>query len=94
MDDYSSQVYQAPLVVIFGLPGAAEYFQSAFPDKFLTVALQTRKVGIARYRGDNKKISPEIEASHVHDHYVPAMVAIQKFSQLQGHAFILQRIVH
>jgi len=82
MDDYPSQIKEAPFIIDLGSSGTVQDFKSVIPDKILDVPLQSHKMSIACYSSNNKKICPEVEIPHIHDNHIRAVMIGQKFSQL------------
>jgi len=91
MNDYPSQIEEAPFVIAFGSSGTVKDFKIIFPDKILDVPFQPHKVCIACHCSNDKKICPEIELPHIHDNYIQAAMISQKFSQF--HCPALQSVI-
>jgi hypothetical protein len=88
VDNYASQIQQAPFVILFGPSGTVKDSQSLFGRIIFYVPLKPREVSVARNRGYNEKIRPEIQIPHVHYYHVRAPVIVEEFPKLN--CFALQ----
>jgi hypothetical protein len=85
-----AHVDKAPFVIFFpASAGMPQYFQPPFAGKIPDMPFESRKMGAAGDRGNDKKIGPGIKAAEIQNNYIGAPVFGKQFPQFDGRFPIL-----